>query len=333
MKKLLILCSLCIFLAACNNTPESIRLTGGTMGTTWSLVIAEPDLKRDLETLHADIAALLVEVNSSMSTWQPESEISIFNQRPPGCMQVSESFIYVVGLAQQISESTQGAYDVTVGPLIDLWGFGVQENTRQPAEPEISSALERVGFHKIEVANGQLCKKTEGVEINLSSIAKGYGVDRMADYLHSLGIENFLAEIGGELMASGSHFGNQWRVGVELPEDGLQQSVARAVEVSNQGLATSGDYRNYFELDGKRYAHIIDPRTGLPVEGGAASATVIANNVTIADGWATALLAMPFEKAFALAEQQNLAALFILRSEQGFDFRTTVEWRNQFDDI
>lgn len=315
-------------LAACSDS-EPVRLTGGTMGTTWSIAIADPG-DQDFEALHLGVMQKLAEVNGAMSTWDPDSEISQFNQMSAGCMTVSPAFAGVVETALDISALSDGAYDISLGPLIDLWGFGAAEEVVAPTDEQIANLLARTGYRHVEVDGQNLCKDIDDIQINLSSIAKGYGVDVVADYLSEQGIENFLVEIGGELYASGEKNDQPWTVGVENPASQGGQSALLALPMENQAVATSGDYRNFFMLDGERYSHIIDARSGRPIHNQVASVSVIADSVTLADGWATALMAVGSEHAFQIADELGFAVLIIMRDGDEFEALANPVWVSQF---
>ncbi len=328
--------SLCLLLAltGCSRPEESVRLAGVTMGTTWSLVLTETQ-DRDLTLLHTGIMQVLAEVNSAMSTWDPDSEISRFNQMAAGCVDISPAFAEVMGAALEISALTQGAYDVSLGPVIDLWGFGAAEGVSAPDAGLIAATLARSGYQHLELTGARLCKDRDDLQINLSSIAKGYGVDAVANYLRAEGLDNFLIEIGGELLAQGDKFGEPWRVGVENPAAGNLPSATLTLPLVDQAVATSGDYRNFFILDGRRYSHIIDARTGQPADNAIASASVVAEDVTMADGWATALMILDPASGLALADTQGLAVLLILRDpadESNFHDLTNARWQALFGD-
>lgn len=334
MKWLVLPClAFSLALAGCSESgqPDQARvLSGGTMGTYWSVKI--PDGQSvDAASLQEGLETELEQVNAAMSTWREDSRISAFNAMEAGCMAVEAGFAEVVRQALQIAEATSGAYDVTIGPLVDLWGFGSDEGIEQPAQEQIEAGLARTGWQKLWLEEGRLCKSGEEVAIDLSSIAKGYGVDILADYLQARGITDFLADIGGELYAAGTKGGDPWRLGVERPQDDSAERQAMLVlPVSDRAVATSGDYRNFFVLDGQRYSHIIDPRSGRPVEHGAASATVVADSATLADGWATALMVMEPQAGLELAARQGLAAMLILRQEDGFEMRANALWRERY---
>jgi thiamine biosynthesis lipoprotein len=228
--------------------------------------------------------------------------------------------VELVRQAAIISGRTNGAYDVTVGPLVNLWGFGRSgRRDAPPSSDEIEALLPRIGYDKLEAQTQPpaLRKAAADLEVDLSSIAKGWGVDQLADLLEREGIRNYLVEIGGELRAAGSKSpGQPWRIAVERPIAG-QRSVQRVVNLTDVAMATSGDYRNFFEQGGQRYSHTIDPRSGLTVQHRLASVTVFASTCAEADGWATALMALGDRLAPAVADRHGIEALFIVRDDHG----------------
>jgi len=292
-----------------------ITLSGKTMGTTYQVKIhpgpvrpaagARPGFE---EALHAKIRSRLDAINRSMSVFMPESEISRFNMlKAPGeSFPVSDDFLTVMQAAQRVYRLTEGAWDGTVKPLVDLWGFGASRIKKTPPKPaEIREAMATVGFHQIRISDkGYLIKEHPRVTLDLASIAKGYGVDALAALLRDMGIQRFLVEIGGEVYASGRKpNGDPWRIGINEPKpDAPANRVRRVVALRNRGLATSGDYRNFFMQDGVRYSHVIDPRTGYPVQNGVVSASVTAESCTLADALATALMVMGPEHGIRLIE-------------------------------
>lgn len=287
------------------------------MGTTYSVKAMVTDV--DASELQAAIDAELVAVNDSLSTYQADSELSRFNQAPAGeWVPMGPAFAAMVTLAGELYALTQGAFDVTIGPLVNLWGFGpMAEPETVPDEATIAAALAKVGFDKLEVEAGAL-RRQEGQYVDFSAIAKGYGVDRVAAVLAAFGVTDYLVEIGGELYGRGSNLqGQPWRIAIELPESMVRRPY-RVVSLRDQGMATSGDYRNYYERDGIRYSHTIDPTTGYPIRHKLASVTVLAETTALADGWATAINVMGAERGLALAEQQGLAVFVILGSDNGF---------------
>ena len=305
-----------LLLAGCQRQPLPVELSGATMGTSWHVTYLPLADGVEPEALQAELEALLVAVNDSMSTWQPDSEISRFNRSAPGAwVAISASFAEVVAEALAVGELTGGAYDVTVGPLVELWGFGpARPRIDVPSAAAIRERQQQVGqqFLELDLEQGRM-RRLRDVELDLSSIAKGYAVDVLAEALLAQQITDFLVEVGGEMRLSGSSpRGDAWRVAVERPQPGAR-SVALGIALTDAAVATSGDYRNYFEVDGRRYSHSIDPRTGRPVAHDLVSVTVIAADCMGADAWATALTVLGAEQALALAEDQGLAVYLLRR--------------------
>ncbi len=300
---------------------QLITISGPTMGTTFQVKIVQSEITMDLDVLEREINARLTEVNRQMSTYRDNSEITQFNRaRSTDWFGVSSDFAYVLHIAQEISTWSDGAFDVTIGPLVNLWGFGPSAiPDRVPSPDSIEAAKTLVGYKKIRVALSISAIKKEIPEVycDLSAIAKGFGVDRVASYLDSLGINRYFIEIGGELRTKGhNHLRQLWRIGIASPAG--QGELQKALALDNMSMATSGDYHNYFERDGVRYSHTIDPRTGRPITHALASVTVIHKSCAYADGLATAINAMGPEKGFVFAEKRNLAVFMIVR--QGDEF-------------
>jgi FAD:protein FMN transferase len=316
-----------LVLASCTQQPGQLQLAGATMGTTWHVTaILPPGSSLEQQYLQQGIETRLEAVNASMSTYRPDSEISRFNTAPVDeWFEVSSDFYLVLSAAMAISWQSDGAYDVTVGPLVNLWGFGpTGEAPKPPTEETITAVLERVGQDKLRVdGEGSRVKKLSELYLDFSSIAKGFAVDEVARWLSGEGVENFLVEVGGEMRVSGlSGRGDAWRVAIEQPES-RSVRIAEAIRLPNAGVATSGDYRNYFEQDGIRYSHTIDPRSGKPVAHELVSVTVVHPSTMMADGWATALTVLGEEQAWEVAQAQGLAVYFILREGDGFNSRYT----------
>ncbi len=304
-----------------------VRLSGPTMGTAYHVtaVIEAPGV--DEAAIRTAVDEALGEVDDAMSTYKPGSALSRFNRHAETApFAVPPALIEVVALAQQVSAESDGAFDVTVGPLVRAWGFGPDDPGAAPTV-EVQDALRaRVGWRKLTVdARGSTLSKSQpDVDLDLSAIAKGYGVDQAATALDRLGLTRYLVEVGGEVVTRGANpEGEPWRVGIEKPAydgGGLQEVVA----LSGRAMATSGDYRNYREVDGRRVSHTIDPRTGRPIEHRLASVSVIATRCAVADAWATALNVLGPEAGLALARERDLAALMIVRTESGaFEERAT----------
>lgn len=306
------------FVSGClfEEDPEVVRLSGETMGTTFNVTAIGVDL--DETALAAAVDETLANVNAKMSNWDPNSEVSTFSaSASTDPVPVSEEFRTVLAAANEVHEKSGGTFDVTLGPLIELWGFGPRKpEDPVPSDAEIQAALDGVGQKKLLTLDpdaGTLAKSEASVGINLSAIAKGYGIDAVAGTLQEAGIENYLVEIGGDLVAKGENDkGEAWRIGIEKPQVGAQ-TPQLIVPVADLGMASSGDYKNFFEQDGVRYSHIIDPTTGRPITHRTTSVTVLAENAMMADAWATAMLALGQEKGLELAEKHKLAVYFISR--------------------
>ena len=294
------------------------RFSGPTMGTTYRVTLAEDPGEAVRGELAAGIESTLVRINGRMSTYDPESELSRFNAHAgTDWYPVSNETLGVIRAAQEISALTGGAFDITVGPLVDLWGF-VQPPELPPPDQRIADLLDRVGYGLLEVRDDPpaIRKRVPELQVDLSAIAKGYAVDAIAGLLGDAGISDYLVEIGGEIQASGANSAGQpWRIAIEKPLS-EQRAAQRVIGLHDLGLATSGDYRNYFEVEGQRYSHTIDPRTGRPVRHQVASVSVLDRSAMRADALATALLAMGTD-GFAFATDHAIAALVIERSADG----------------
>ncbi|MBB93822.1 MAG: thiamine biosynthesis protein ApbE [Rhodobacteraceae bacterium] len=308
-------------LAACKPGAEILRFSGQTMGTTYNVAAIDPTRSVDAKALEQAIGAALAEVNTQMSNWDSGSEISRVNAAGVGeQVQLSPALARVMQGADAVHKASEGMFDVTVGPLIDLWGFG--SGLAAPHMPEASAIAEtmtRTGQENVLSLQGdRLSKTAPGAEIYLSAIGKGYGVDRVAEAVKGFGLSDFMVEIGGDLYTSGYNGdGSAWQIGIESPVSN-DRGLFQVVGVSGLGMATSGDYRNFFESDGTRYSHIIDPTTGRPITHATVSATVLTEDAMLADAWATAMLTLGRERGLAIAEEQNLAVLFIDRDASGF---------------
>ena len=297
-----------LLVAAISEAKREHVIRGRTMGTTYSVKVVTGDLVR-IEGVKEKIDERLAEINRSMSTYRKDSEISRFNRLKiiGQKFKISNDFFKVMKAGQKIHRLSSGAWDGTVNPLVDLWGFGRSgRQNKIPPQSEIAALLSDIGFENIEVLSpGFLVKRRAAVTVDLSSIAKGYGVDAVATLLRNLGYENYLVEIGGEIFATGHRKDStRWRIGINRPRaDAAFDAVYKVVELSNQGFATSGDYRNFFEIDGVRYSHIIDPRTGFPVLNRVVSASIISGTCALADGLATAVMVMGAKKGLELIDR------------------------------
>ncbi len=303
--------------------PVILTLSGATMGTTYSVKIFDPP---EFDDIQFDIDAELRSVNDQMSTYLETSEISRFNQsESTDWFEVSREFAQVVDFAQSVSEKTSGAFDVTVGPLVNAWNFGPTARTKTiPDAATIEQLRKSVGYERLSVRLDPpaLKKSSSDLTIDLSAIAKGHGVDRLVEMLGRQGAQNVFVEIGGEVRVAGNKAGQWWRVGIQVPDaDQTEVMIAHSLNTGAGGdlaMATSGDYRNFFEVDGVRYSHTIDPRTGRPVVHDLASVSVITANCMQADAWATAINVLGADEGLAIAKQENLDVLLVNR--QGDDY-------------
>lgn len=297
-------------------------ISGQTMGTGYSLTLVPFDGMPALDEVANRVDQELLRVNEQMSTYIESSELSQFNSSPSTeWFAVSKETAEVAQLSLQVHQLTGGAFDVTVGPLVDLWGFGpTGRPEKNPSDEEVAQALRVVGSDKLEVRLDPpaLRKAVAGLHIDLSAIAKGHGVDRLAVVLESMGFENYFVEIGGEVRTQGHRLdGRTWRVGIEKPVEN-ERAVQSIVELSDLSLATSGDYRNFYEEGGQKYTHFIDPKTGRPVQGDMASASVIADNCALADALATGLMSAGFETSQELAKANGWTTMIIARRNGEF---------------
>ena len=324
-------------LAGCSIDPEIKKLSGRTMGTSWSVVIANPIAIFDQEEIQGKIESVLLEVNQQMSTYDPASEISRFNQfeNLNTWFPVSKLFAATTARALIFSEISNGSFDPTVGPLVNLWGFGPDTSSEElPSDEAIALAMSTVGFSAITVrelgaGDGSAIRKTAKRYLDLSAIAKGVGVDQVYALLENLGYLNFLVEIGGEVRVKGDKDGLGWRVAVEKPVKD-DRTVERLLSLKDLALATSGDYRNYREIEGVVYSHTVEPSTGRPVVHQLASVTVADTVCAVADGWATTLLVLGPTKGYQLAIEQDLSAMFIERSDDDFVVKKTPKFEQLF---
>jgi FAD:protein FMN transferase len=298
-------------------------IQGRTMGTIFQVKVIT-DGEADLTELDAAVNRRLMAINQSMSTYMEDSEISRFNQwaDPTKKFPISEDFLKVLTVARRLYELTDGAWDGTIDPLVNLWGFGrVFKERGVPPKEQIEVLLPTVGFDMIEISQeGYLVKKNPAVSLDLGSIAKGYGVDVVAREIEAAGYTDYLVEIGGEVYAAGRRAdGERWRIGINKPQKtAAYNEVYKVSELENRAFATSGDYRNFFEVDGKRYSHVLDPRTGYAVANGVVSVSILADSCTVADGLATAVMVMGHEKGLELVNRlEKVEGLIVVVDVEG----------------
>ena len=300
-------------------TSESLHLSGQTMGTTWSLNMVPGSSGTESAILKQLLQARLDQINGLMSTYDPASELSRFNSlASTDWYPVSEDTARVIEVSQEISVLSGGAFDISIGPLVELWGFGAAERRAKiPTDGQIRENLARIGYKNIQLRRGptEIRKQNPELQIDLSAVAKGYAVDALAKILEQQGINNYLLEIGGELQISG-HRGDDtpWQIAIEEPLEGVRE-VAAIFPLTNTALATSGNYRNFYLEDGQRYSHTINPVSGKPIRHKLASVTVLARTCARADALATALMVLGEEKGRRFCELNQIAAYFLIHDK------------------
>ena len=301
-------------LAACFRS-EQIVLNGTTMGTSYTVKYSPARTGVSAPVMQTGIDQLLTAINRSMSTYDAQSELSRFNQAGhTDWIAASADLTRVLGQARQISQLSSGAFDVSVGPLVNLWGFGPEQHAETiPGASELAHSRARIGYERLHIDPAQqaIRKDHPDLYIDLSGIAKGFGVDKVAEYLETQGVTDYLVEIGGEMRSRGiNQDGQAWRIAIEEPTPGPRR-IRKIIQLSGQSIATSGNYRNFFERNGQRYSHMIDPTTAWPIKHELALVSVISDQVMHADALSTALMVAGPERGYQLAQAQNLAALFI----------------------
>lgn len=292
---------------------ETQRSDGGVFGTFYHIAYQWD------KNLQEGVNATLKQVDMSLSPFNEESIISAINNNTS--MDTDSMFVEVFTLAQEVSANTNGAFDITVAPLVNLWGFGFK-NMDNVSQEKVESLLPYVGYQKVKLVDGKVVKECPETMLDCSAIAKGYGVDAVGKYLESQGVKNYMVEIGGEVRVRGLNpKGELWHVGINKPNDdptNLNNEIEEVLQLTQRSMATSGNYRNFYEKDGKKYAHTIDPRTGYPVQHSILSSTVLAEDCATADAYATSFMVMGLDRARTLlAKHPELTAFFIYSDENG----------------
>lgn len=320
-------------LLSCSRSGGELQVvTGPTMGTVYTVKYLAPRRTVDEEELRQAIEQILARLTQQFSTYDPDSELSRLNAAAADeWLPISQEMLTVMRAALELNRLSGGAFDMTVGPLLALWGFGASlpKRDRVPSDAAIAATLRLVGAEQIELRAEppSVRKKQSKVTLDLNALVPGYAADQIAARLEKSGVQHYLVDLGGEFKLKGhNERGEPWAVAIEQPESGAR-SAAATLKLTGVGLSTSGDYRNFFELDGQRYSHEIDPRSGRPIRHYLASVTVIAGSAMQADGLATALLVLGPEAGYALAEREKLAALFVQRSGQTWTQRSTRAFR------
>lgn len=334
MKKIIFLIVIGLYFASCNQTPKStyINLEGFTQGTTYSITYESLDninYKKEIETLLANF-------DSSLSTY---NELSVISQINYNKSNVTDEYLRIVfKKSEEIYKQTNKAFDLTVAPLVNAWGFGFK-NKEEITNARIDSILEFVGFNKVSLEDTLIVKNDPRVMLDVNAIAQGYSVDVVAELIEAKGISNYLVEIGGEVKAKGiNNKGKIWKIGIDKPFDNNNvpgQDLQAIVKLSNKSLATSGNYRKFYERDGIKYSHTINPKTGYPVTHSLLSTTVIANDCMTADAYATAFMVMGIDEAYILAEKlSDIEALFVYSDENGdYIVKTTSAMDEVLEDV
>ncbi|OQY20247.1 MAG: FAD:protein FMN transferase ApbE [Desulfobacteraceae bacterium 4572_35.1] len=300
-----------------------ISINGQTMGTTYHIkLLQESSTTIDKISLKKLIDQRLSEIDHRMSTYKQDSELSLFNRFPDKqWMPISSELLYVVKTGQELSRRTNGAFDMTVGKLVNLWGFGPSTKEKIiPNQLQINNLLQYCGYEKIQLKTQPpaIIKESNNIFLDLSAIAKGYAVDAVAKVILNNDINNFLVEVGGEIITKGHKINNMpWVVGIETPVSN-KRKIRKKLHLNGAAMATSGDYRNFFDYGGKRYSHTIDPRTGYPVKHTLASVTVVSGSCMKADGLATAFMVMGPEKGLNFSEKNNIAIFMIIKNGDKF---------------
>ena len=306
-----------LLLISCNNYVKVYDFSGKTMGTSYSIKAVSKNNLFHYNKIQGDIDSLLFLYNSYFSNYIDSSEVSIINRNQSvEYIEVSDSFFDLLVEAEKININTNGAFDITIAPLINLWGFNkIDKIIKPPTKKQIDSTLNLTGSDKFNLLFRKFKKNNPYLTLDFNAIAKGGGIDFLARYFEEIGIHDYLIEIGGEVYVSGyNDSGYMWRVGIQTPEK-FSLNLINTIEVSNVAIATSGTYENYFEIDGISYSHILDPISGIPIKHDLVSATVIAPSALIADALATSFMVMGFDKALDWARSNEGIECYLIRKK------------------
>jgi thiamine biosynthesis lipoprotein len=301
-----------------NEKEELVHITGKTMGTYYSVKVVGSNVVA--EDLKIQVDGLLKEVNNVFSTYIDDSELSRLNKNQSLTpIKITPVLADVLKLSKEIYKSSDGAFDVTVGPLVNMWGFGPDKIIERPTDEEIKKKMKAIGSDNFKIIEDSIVKSKENLYIDLSAIAKGQAVDDVALVLANKGFKSFLVEIGGEVRAQGQKpDGSKWRVGIEKPSKQLGQAIQKVVVLDKMSIATSGGYRNYLKYGDEVFSHTINPKTGTPVEHKLVSVSVLNENCAVADAWATAFMVLGAEKGLDIANRLGLKAYFLVKTDEGF---------------
>ncbi len=328
-----------LFLSGCEKqsiAPDLVSISGPTMGTSYTIKFVGDNSfsSEKLNEIKLSVDSVLTKVNRQMSTYIDTSEISKFNKyEGTDWFEISSDFAFVLSESKRIGLETNGALDITIGPLVNLWGFGPQNKPRIiPEDSEILEMKKNIGLNKIMIRLSPPAVKKEipAIYLDLSATAKGFGVDKVFELINAMGYENYFVEIGGEVRAAGRNHKNEfWKIGVANPSHPTEPQAALTID--NAAVATSGDYWNYFEENGVRYSHTIDARTGRPITHKLASVTVVSESCIEADALATAINVMGPEEGYKFAVENNFAVYLIVRDKDKFSTKITQEFKNILD--
>lgn len=316
MKKIYFIISLLSFglLFACQQqTLKKVQFMGTAQGTYYAINYFDID-SRDFQN---EVDSILNAFDQSVSVYQANSIVSKVNRNEE--VALDNWFIENFNLSQKISSETNGSFDMTIGPLANIWGFGTFEKPDSVNHALIDSLKQYVDYRKIFIVNGKIRKQSENIQLNFNAIAQGYAVDILSDFFKSKGIQNFLIDLGGEIYASGQKpNGDFWKIGIEIPDDGAEERFYnRIVSLKDEAVATSGNYRKFYELDGQKYAHSINPKTGYPITHSLLSTTVIAPTSAEADAYATAFMVLGVEETLAFAKSNPQIKVYLMYDEDG----------------
>lgn len=306
-------------LAGCQYSDPLETFSGPTMGSTYSIKYVRSSGVADAPSLQSGVERILAELDAQVSTWRDDSLVEAFNRAPAGtCMAMPADVLEMVRVGEGLSLQSNGAFDLTLEPLLNLWGFGPRSRSEQVPDAEaIAAVLAQTGQRHLHIDAGQLCKDID-LQLDFNSIAAGHAVDLIASWLEQQGVSSYLVEATGELKARGRKpDGSPWRIAIEAPLDD-QRVAQKVLALDGYGVSTSGDYRNYFEEDGRRYSHTLDPRSGQPISHRLAAVTVLHRSTLLADGLSTLLMVLGPEEGADWAERQGIAAFFVTREGDGF---------------
>ncbi len=318
-------------MVGCMFSEQVESFAGPTMGSTYSVKYVQRRGMPAREELQREAESILAALDRQLSTYRTDSDIERFNTLPAGsCAPMPDEVRALVSAGERLSVESEGALDLTVGPLLDLWGFGPHGHGEQVPDAEaIAAARQRVGYRHLRIDGDRLCKDAP-VQVDFNSIAAGHAVDRVAARLEALGVDSYLVEITGELKARGRKpDGTPWRIAIEAPHD-HERVAQKIIALDGYAVSTSGDYRNFFEQDGKRYSHTVDPKRGAPVVHRLAAVTVVDPSALRADGLSTILMVLGDERGLAFAERQDIAAFLVIREGQAFITKSTAAFERLF---